>query len=79
MDNIFIIACAISICFCIFKFIEMRFIEKETIPIKLLLKDSIIVYTCSLIGYYLLDQLHPVIKNISEKTNVDVFTGDPNF
>ena len=79
MDNIFIIACAVSVIFCIFKFIEMRFIEKETIPIKVLLKDTVVVYVCSIIGYYILDQLHPVLKDISEKTNVDVFTGEPGF
>ena len=44
MDNIFIIAAIISIIFVIGKFIEMRFIEKESKPLKLLIRDALLVY-----------------------------------
>ena len=44
MDNIFIVAAIISLVFFISKFIEMRFVEKETKPLKLLIRDSLLVY-----------------------------------
>jgi hypothetical protein len=37
MDNIFIIAAVISTVFLILKFIEMRFVDAESKPLKLLL------------------------------------------
>ena len=37
MDNIFVIAAIISVIFIIAKFLEMRFIEKESKPLKLLI------------------------------------------
>ena len=44
MENIFIIATIISITFFIVKFIEMRFIKKESNPLKFLIRDALLVY-----------------------------------
>jgi hypothetical protein len=44
MDNIFFIAAIISIIFFIAKFIEMRFVEKENKPLKILIRDNIVVF-----------------------------------
>lgn len=79
MTSIFITSGVIAFVFCLFKFIEMRFIEKETRPVKELVKDSIIVYTCVLIGYYVLEQLSPLLKEGEKTASADVFTGEPSF
>jgi hypothetical protein len=44
MNNIFLIAAVMSFIFLIIKFIEMRFVEKESKPLKELIRDAILVY-----------------------------------
>lgn len=77
MDNIFIIAAIISVIFFIAKFIEMRFVEKESKPLKLLIRDSLLVYFSVLFGYFILEQIKPVIQNGGERQLV--FTDNPEF
>jgi len=77
MDNIFIIAGVISIIFLITKFVEMRFIEKENKPLKLLIRDSLLVYFSVLSGYFILEQLNPIVSKGGEK--IQVFTDNPEF
>ena len=80
MNNIFIIATAISIIFLILKFIEMRFIEKESKPLKLLIRDTIVVYFSVVCGHFLLNQLSPIIQNGGESATITpVFTDNPGF
>ena len=52
MNNIFIIATVISFIFLIIKIIELRFIEKEQKPLKLLIKDTLLVYFSVICGYF---------------------------
>ena len=80
MDNIFIIAGVISIIFLISKFIEMRFIEKESKPLKILIRDSLLVYFSVVSGYFVIGQVKPVLKGGSPLSNVTpVFTDNPGF
>jgi hypothetical protein len=81
MYNVFILATIISITYFIAKFIEMRFIEKENKPLKVLIKDTIVVYICVVSGSYVLEQLSPMMQNVGESisTNPAVFTGNPEF
>jgi hypothetical protein len=81
MENIFIIAAVISVIFLITKFIEMRFIEKENKPIKLLMRDALLVYFSVIIGYFILEQLKPIIQNAGGEINKNtpVFTDNPGF
>ena len=44
MKNIFVVAAIVSISFFIVKFLEMRYIEKENKPLKLLIRDTLLVY-----------------------------------
>jgi len=77
MDSIFVIAAVVAIIFFVAKFIEMRFIEKENKPLKLLIRDSLLVYVSVVSGYFILEQLKPVIQNGGE--NPMVFTDNPEF
>jgi hypothetical protein len=77
MENIFLVAGIIAVIFLIAKFIEMRFIEKENKPLKLLIRDTILVYLCIVIGLFTIDQLKPVIN--VENVSPAVFTDNPTF
>jgi hypothetical protein len=79
MESIFLIAAVISIVFFIAKFIEMRFIEKENKPLKFLIRDSLIVYISAVLGYFILNQLNPIIQGTSSDKNPIVFTDNPGF
>lgn len=80
MDNIFIIALIISIIFLIGKFIEMRFIDKESKPVKLLMRDTILVYLSVILGYFIIGQINPLLEGGSIiPTTTPVFTDNPGF
>jgi hypothetical protein len=77
MDNIFILAGVISVVFFIAKFVEMRFSEDEPKPIKLMLRDTLLVYVCTVVGYYLLEQIKPFQGNVAQTTQI--FMDNPEF
>jgi hypothetical protein len=79
MNNIFIIAVIISIIYLIMKFIEMRFIEKENKPLKLLIRDTLIVYISVVVGYFILEQFKANIQNGGSNVTANVFIDDPGF
>ena len=80
MENIFIIASLISFFYLIVKFIEMRFIEKDNKPLKVLIKDTLVVYLCVLLGNFIVEQINPSLLG-EEATNTvtQVFTDSPGF
>ncbi len=65
----------VSIMYIIFRFIEMRFILKENKPLKVLFRDTIIVYLSTVSGLFVLDQFATNIGKSAPK----VFTDMPNF
>ena len=79
--NTFIIAGIISFVFFLAKFIEMRFVEKESKPLKFLIRDSLLVYISVVIGSFVVDQLKPVIQEGGDQltNNPAVFTDNPGF
>ncbi len=79
MDNIFLIAGIISSIFFIGKFLEMRYVDEESKPLKLLIRDSLLVYISVIIGGFILDQLKPVMEEINIPITPLVFTDNPPF
>ena len=80
MDNIFIIAMVISVVFFISKFVEMRFIDNESKPLKLLIRDTLLVYFSVISGYFIMEQLKPVLETVGENISApQVFTDNPEF
>jgi hypothetical protein len=80
MNNIFIIAAVISIIYFIVKFIEMRFVDRESKPLKLLVRDSLLVYFSVIIGLTVIDQLKPIVQEGgSIPLQPSVFTDNPGF
>lgn len=79
MNNIYLFATVVSITFLLFKFIEMRFVEKENKPLKLLVRDTIVVFFSVVLGNFVLEQIDPVIQKAGENNIVPVFTDNPSF
>lgn len=80
MDNIFLIAGIISVIFFIAKFLEMRYVEEESKPLKILVRDSLLVYVSVVLGGFILDQLNPVINETEILSSVPLaFTDNPPF
>lgn len=79
MDNIFLAAGIISVIFFIAKFLEMQYVDKEPKPFKILIRDSLLVYVSVISGYFILDQLKPVINEIEITSTPLVFTDNPSF
>ena len=80
MDNIFIIATVISIVFLISKFIEMRFVDNESKPLKLLIRDALLVYFSVISGYFIMEQIKPILQTAGETLlTPQVFTDNPEF
>jgi hypothetical protein len=80
MENKFMIAGFISFCFFLIKFLEMRYVDQESKPLKFLIRDTLIVYVSTFFGIFVVEQLNPVIKDIDEIPEIPlVFTDAPNF
>ena len=79
MDNVFVIAAVISAIFLISKFIEMRFIEKENKPLKLLIRDTLLVYCSVVSGHFIIGQINPMLQGSSLSNITPVFTDNPGF
>jgi hypothetical protein len=82
MDNIFIIAGVVAFIFLLAKFVEMRFVEKDNKPLKLLVRDALLVYFSVVIGYYIIEQLNPAtVQHVGGAVSsvTPVFTNNPEF
>ena len=79
MENTFIVAGIVSFIFAVAKFMEMRVVEKENKPLKLLIRDALVVYFSTLAGFFIIDQLNPVIDASMSPAQPTVFTDNPSF
>ena len=81
MSSIYVSSVVISVVYLIVRFIEMRFVNKDVIPLKLLARDTLFVFFSVIAGYFVADQLGPLVD---EGTNImkespAVFVGNPEF
>ncbi len=80
MTSVFVIAGIISVTFLVAKFLEMRYIEKESKPLKLLIRDALVVYFSVVVAYFVMDQLNTTIESSGGgKKITPVFTDNPAF
>lgn len=79
MDNIFFVAGFISVIFFIAKFLEMRYIEKETKPLKFIIRDTLVVYVSVVAGTFVVEQVSPVVKEIVPESIPMAFTDNAPF
>jgi hypothetical protein len=79
MDNIFLVAGLIAVIFLVSKFLEMRYVDKEAKPLKILIKDTLLVFICVIAGNFILEQVKPVIAENMPQVNPAAFTDNPPF
>ena len=85
MENIFIVAAVIAFIFLLAKFLEMRFVDKENKPVKLLFRDALLVYFSVICGYFLLEQFKTNMQSgggiavVTGTSVTPVFTDNPGF
>jgi len=70
------LATTISVIYILLRFLEMRFILKETKPLKTLIRDGLLVYLSTLSGFYMLQHIAPIAKLT---TNTAAFINEPDF
>ena len=80
MTDIFVYALAISTIFFLFKFLEMKMLpDEDKKPLKVVIKESIMVYFASILGIYIYSQFdNPEIKGDGAKTTM-AFADNPAF
>ena len=90
LDKVLLISAFITLLFCLFKFAEMKFIDKEFKPVKHVIRDAAYVFGSSLIGVFGFLNMNTSIKDfmnvITDNKNTSVtsgttqiFTGEPGF
>ncbi len=72
------IALVISIVYLICKFLEMRFILKENKPLKVLIRDTLVVYFSVVLGNFIMEQMDNGKKLTGGKAT-GAFLGNPDF
>lgn len=79
MNNEIITGVIISTIFFIIKFIEMRFIQRENVPLKTLVINTLIVFVSAILSLMIMKQFNidEIIGSI--KSVPSVFTGKPDF
>tara|TARA_B100001063_G_C16514798_1_gene428671 strand:- start:104 stop:337 length:234 start_codon:yes stop_codon:yes gene_type:complete len=76
IDSNFMVGGIISVIYFLLKFIEMRFIVKENKPLKLLFRDTLVVYIGSILGLSVYSQFNELSSVAAQP---EVFTNDPSF
>jgi len=88
MEKVFLLSILITFLFCVAKFIEMKYLEKDMKPLKFMVRDGMIVMMCSIfVGYFTfhMDNTITDFFNIITETKTlnaaatQVFTGEPGF
>lgn len=88
MEKTFTLAIIVTIIFSMFKFLEMKYIDQEWKPLKIIVKESIIVFISSFIalliyiqGYSSFSDFFSIITDskINDLKSTEIFTGEPEF
>ena len=92
-SNSYIVSGIIAFVFLVAKFLEMRFTnnvvnaeegedngaQPQPKPLKFLLRDTLLVYGSSLLGFYVISQFEEHTATNSVVKEVAAFTGGPDF
>lgn len=87
-ETIFLLAFFTTTLFLFLRFLEMKFIDKEYKPLKILVRDGVMVFSSALITAYILSNMNGSIKdfmNVITETKTfnpdttEIFTDTPAF
>jgi len=76
--NIFFVSAIIAIVYFLARFVEMRFITRESKSLKLLSKDSFVVFLSTVLAIFILNQFKSC-KNIIVNKSAEAFIDKPSF
>jgi len=88
MEKLFYIALLVTFLFSIIKVLEMKYLEKEWKPLKTVIRDSVIVFSCCVVGLVIFfgingtlsDFFNIVTENkVLNPASAQIFTDDPGF
>jgi hypothetical protein len=88
MEKVFIISFLITFVFCVVKFLEAKYLDKEWKPLKFFVRDAIIVFSSSVIAAFIffhndgtISELFDVVteKTVINSANTQIFTDVPEF
>ena len=80
MENIFIYAGIISAIYFIVKFIEMKYVDQESKPLKILVRDTVMVYASVILGDFVMVQVGPKVNDaLTSSVTPEVFNDTPDF
>ena len=79
MKDIIVYSACISVIYFLLKFIEMRFVLNDTKPVKILVRDSLMVCFSVISGSFIIQQVAPQIKEVVAGSPAMAFTGEPDF
>ena len=88
MEKVFMISVLVTLFFCITKVIEMKYIDKEWKPLKILVRDALTVFACTAAATFLVFHMDSAVGDFlnimtdSKSSNMaatQVFTDEPGF
>tara|TARA_B100000925_G_scaffold256407_1_gene210233 strand:- start:124 stop:363 length:240 start_codon:yes stop_codon:yes gene_type:complete len=79
MDNLVVLSISAAVVYFFVKFIEMRFIKRESEPLKGLIKDSVFVAGATGLGGFIVSQMGSLTADTQVGGSPNVFTDDPGF
>lgn len=79
MENIFLYAGIAAAIYFIIKFIEMKYVNQESVPLKVLVRDTVLVYASVVLGDFVMDQVNPALQSAMVATAPEVFNDTPDF
>jgi len=77
MEKYFIESFSVALIYLIFKIFEKRFILKEELVLKDVVRDTIVIYLCSIIGLFIFVQIQE--EGVISKETVNAFVDNPSF
>ena len=77
MEKYFIESFSIALIYLIFKIFEKRFILKEEMILKEIVKDTIVIYLCGIVGLFIVGQIQE--EGLVSKETVNAFIDNPSF
>ena len=88
MDIVFTIPIITVAIYCVVQFLDMKFVDKTKKPLKIVVRDTIIVLFCSLLANFIFsnvgDSIQKFVDAITDKKTVsiglpEVYTDVPSF
>jgi hypothetical protein len=88
MENLFLIALFATIVYFMIKFIEMKYLEEEMKPLKVIVREGLIVFVSTILASYgfmysnsyVTDLLEVITETkVGNKETPQIFTDNPGF